>query len=230
MKKNSVLKILVIVVAVILISLISFVGIYKQKHGVMENILPDYLLGKDVSGYRMVTLKVDESTTKEETDETNSEEKATQENTSEDTNTTNTEENTNTVEKIGKEVIKRSVSILAQGKAKKIKEIIKVLEEEEIGKEIIKTNVNILVQGKAKEIKEIIKVLEEEGIGKEIIKRQFNKINNLYGNPIVKYKKTIEKDHGRGEIREYFLIYNTDEIKDKEKIAIVGTYCCTFNF
>ena len=98
MKKNSVLKILVIVVAVILISLISFVGIYKQKHGVMENILPDYLLGKDVSGYRMVTLKVDESTTKEETDETNSEEKATQENTSEDTNTTNTEENTNTVE------------------------------------------------------------------------------------------------------------------------------------
>ena len=49
------------------------------------------------------------------------------------------------------------------------------------------------------------------------IKRQFNKINNLYGNPIVKYKKTIEKDHGRGEIREYFLIYNTDEIKDKEK-------------
>ena len=99
MKKNSVLKILVIVVAVILISLISFVGIYKQKHGVMENILPDYLLGKDVSGYRMVTLKVDESTTEEETDETNSEEEATQEeNTSEDTNTTNTEENTNTVE------------------------------------------------------------------------------------------------------------------------------------
>ena len=99
MKKNSVLKILVIVVAVILISLISFVGIYKQKHGVMENILPDYLLGKDVSGYRMVTLKVDESTTEEETDEINSEEEATQEeNTSEDTNTTNTEENTNTVE------------------------------------------------------------------------------------------------------------------------------------
>ena len=96
MKKNSVLKILVIVVAVILISLISFVGIYKQKHGVMENILPDYLLGKDVSGYRMVTLKVDESTTEEETDETNSEEEATQENTSDDTNTTNTvEENEN---------------------------------------------------------------------------------------------------------------------------------------
>ena len=31
------------------------------------------------------------------------------------------------------------------------------------------------------------------------------------------YKKTIEKDHGRGEIREYFLTYKVDEIKDKEK-------------
>lgn len=96
MKKNSVLKILVIIVAVILISLISFVGIYKQKHGVMENILPDYLLGKDISGYRMVTLKVDE-TTDEEADESTKEENATSDENNEDTNTANTEENTNSV-------------------------------------------------------------------------------------------------------------------------------------
>lgn len=49
------------------------------------------------------------------------------------------------------------------------------------------------------------------------VKRQFNKFNNLYGNEEILYKKTIEKDHGRGEIREYFLTYKTSEIKDKEK-------------
>lgn len=54
------------------------------------------------------------------------------------------------------------------------------------------------------------------------IKSQFNSYNNLYGNEKVKYKKTIEKDHGRGEIREYFLIYDTDKIKDKKKWKTVN--------
>lgn len=49
------------------------------------------------------------------------------------------------------------------------------------------------------------------------IKSQFNSYNNLYGNDNVQYKKTIDKDHGRGEIREYFLIYDTNKIKDKIK-------------
>ena len=49
------------------------------------------------------------------------------------------------------------------------------------------------------------------------IKSQFNSYNNLYGNSEVIYKKTLDKDHGRGEIREYFLIYDTSKIKDKEK-------------
>lgn len=49
------------------------------------------------------------------------------------------------------------------------------------------------------------------------VKSQFNSYNNLYGNDKVKYKKTVEKDHGRGEIREYFLVYDTNKIKDKEK-------------
>lgn len=49
------------------------------------------------------------------------------------------------------------------------------------------------------------------------IKAQFNSYNNLYGNKDVQYKKTIDKDHGRGEIREYFLVYDANKIKDKTK-------------
>ena len=54
------------------------------------------------------------------------------------------------------------------------------------------------------------------------VKSQFNFYNNLYGNDSVKYKKTIEKDHGRGEMREYFLIYDTSKIKDKIKWKTVN--------
>lgn len=49
------------------------------------------------------------------------------------------------------------------------------------------------------------------------IKSQFDSYNNLYGNKEIIYKKTIEKDHGRTEEREYYLCYNTTKIKDKEK-------------
>ena len=49
------------------------------------------------------------------------------------------------------------------------------------------------------------------------IKAQFNSYNNLHGNKDVQYRKTIDKDHGPGEIREYFLVYNTNKIKDKTK-------------
>lgn len=54
------------------------------------------------------------------------------------------------------------------------------------------------------------------------IKSQFNSYNNLYGNNEVLYKKTMEKDHGRIEVREYFLITNTIKIKDKEKWKTVN--------
>lgn len=49
------------------------------------------------------------------------------------------------------------------------------------------------------------------------IKSQFDSYNNLYGNAEIIHKKTIEKDHGRTEEREYYLCYNTTKIKDKEK-------------
>lgn len=63
----------------------------------------------------------------------------------------------------------------------------------------------------------VLKVKKNQKELNRDVKRQFNKFNNLYGNEEVIYKKTIEKDHGRGEIREYFLTYKTSEIKDKEK-------------
>ena len=54
------------------------------------------------------------------------------------------------------------------------------------------------------------------------IKAQFNTYNNLYGNDKILYKKTVEKDHGRGEIREYFLTYDINKIKDKNKWKTVN--------
>lgn len=49
------------------------------------------------------------------------------------------------------------------------------------------------------------------------IKKYFNRQYNLYGNDEIKYYKTVGKDHGRAEKREYFLSYNIDTITDKEK-------------
>ena len=63
----------------------------------------------------------------------------------------------------------------------------------------------------------VLKVKKNQKELNRDVKRQFNKFNNLYGNDEVIYKKTIEKDHGRGEIREYFLTYKTTEIKDNVK-------------
>lgn len=63
----------------------------------------------------------------------------------------------------------------------------------------------------------VLKVKKNQKELNRDVKRQFNKFNNLYGNEEVIYKKTIEKDYCRGEIREYFFTYKTSEIKDKEK-------------
>ena len=63
----------------------------------------------------------------------------------------------------------------------------------------------------------VLKVKDNQKELKKDIKKYFNKQNNLYGNLEIKYKKTVEKDHGRGEIREYFLSKNISDITDKEK-------------
>ena len=61
MKKNSGLKLAILIIAIVLISLISFVGIYKLERGTMKNIMPDYLVGKELNGTRLITFKVDDS-------------------------------------------------------------------------------------------------------------------------------------------------------------------------
>lgn len=63
----------------------------------------------------------------------------------------------------------------------------------------------------------VLKVKNNQKTLNKEIKKYFNKQYNLYGNNEIKYYKTIEKDHGRSEIREYFLSYNTDNITDKLK-------------
>ena len=50
------IKKLTIVLTILLISLVSFAGIYIQKQNRMENIVKDYELGMNLSGYREVRL------------------------------------------------------------------------------------------------------------------------------------------------------------------------------
>ena len=68
----------------------------------------------------------------------------------------------------------------------------------------------------------VLPVKENQRELRKQIKSQFDSYNNLYGNAEVTHKKTIEKDHGRIEEREYFLSYNTTKIKDKEKWKTVN--------
>lgn len=74
MKKNGALKMAIIVISILLISLISFVGIYKQEGGSFKNILPEYNLGKELSGTRLISFVVDDSTEEVEIKDENSEE------------------------------------------------------------------------------------------------------------------------------------------------------------
>ena len=63
----------------------------------------------------------------------------------------------------------------------------------------------------------------QRGLKKEI-RAIFESYNNLLGNPEVFSKKTIEKDHGRIEEREYYLTYNISKITDKEKWKTVNAF------
>ena len=59
------------------------------------------------------------------------------------------------------------------------------------------------------------------------IKSKFDSYNNLYGNLNIIHDKTIEKDHGRIEEREYFLTYDVSSIKKKEKWKTVKAIAYT---
>lgn len=53
------------------------------------------------------------------------------------------------------------------------------------------------------------------------IKSYFEEQNNLKGHKEIAFKRTLEKDHGRIEIRDYYLTNNISTIKDKGKWGTV---------
>ena len=57
-------KTLIVLGIIILISIISFLGLYEKSNGVWKNLLPDYNLGMELSGYRELHFTLD--TTEEE--------------------------------------------------------------------------------------------------------------------------------------------------------------------
>ena len=61
MKKNKLLKILTILI-IIAISLISYAGIWVKDQEKMENILPEYILGMNLSGARVAKFTVSDET------------------------------------------------------------------------------------------------------------------------------------------------------------------------
>lgn len=61
MKLERRLKVILTVLVIILMSLVSFGGIYIQKTKFVENIIPEYQLGTDLEGGRLLTIEVDTS-------------------------------------------------------------------------------------------------------------------------------------------------------------------------
>ncbi len=60
MKAQKKLNVVLVVLVIILISVISFVGIYHVDKNQMVSMLPSYILGTNISGYRKVTLEVND--------------------------------------------------------------------------------------------------------------------------------------------------------------------------
>ena len=58
MKQNKKLKLILMVLIIVLISIISFGGIYIENKGVMENVMPEYIMSRELKGYRRVELAV----------------------------------------------------------------------------------------------------------------------------------------------------------------------------
>ena len=82
MKNTKILKITLIILIIILISIISFVGVFVQNKNQMKNVLPEYLLSRELSEHTVVELKVSEN--EENDDESVNEEKNTSENAEEE--------------------------------------------------------------------------------------------------------------------------------------------------
>lgn len=57
MKNKNLLKMTLITVIIAALTIISFGGIYVSYKNTMKNIIPEYLLGKDLKGYRQIRLE-----------------------------------------------------------------------------------------------------------------------------------------------------------------------------
>lgn len=67
------LRITLIIFIIILLSLISFVGIYVKDKNEMSDIIPDFILGSDIEGNRIIQLNVEQEDTITLTDSTGTE-------------------------------------------------------------------------------------------------------------------------------------------------------------
>lgn len=64
-EKNKTLKTLLSLLVIVLISLISFGGIFVKNKNIMKNLLPEYQVGMDFNGKRIISIKPDETVNKE---------------------------------------------------------------------------------------------------------------------------------------------------------------------
>lgn len=58
MKLEEKLKLIFIIAIIVLFVMIGFIGIYVQDKGNIHNILPEYLLGMELKGYRKIELRM----------------------------------------------------------------------------------------------------------------------------------------------------------------------------
>ncbi len=84
MKSNKAIRILTIVVIILLLSCVSFFGILRHNMNDWENILPEYSLSRDLTGIRVFSFNVDESTKEVDVDSDDSEEDSTDEESTEE--------------------------------------------------------------------------------------------------------------------------------------------------
>lgn len=69
MKINKFLKTIIITLIIIAISIISFLGIYVEDKHTMKNLIPDYKIGRDLKGSRVIELEVNDDVTTTKYDE-----------------------------------------------------------------------------------------------------------------------------------------------------------------
>ena len=60
--KEKRLKLITEILAIVVICLVSFVGVYTKKANKMQNKVKDYVLSKDLKGYRELVFNISDAT------------------------------------------------------------------------------------------------------------------------------------------------------------------------